>query len=141
MLGREYGDSTQRQRLKGNRNVPFGLSLGPAKPESLRSPAASNAHRLAAQTCALTRCATAETMRDQHREARCAKFDRSQFAAQALLTIQLDAGKPHTGLERSSKLTPATSCEIGGNERYVSLCRRHFSEAMETGSCPGWKPN
>lgn len=27
--------------------------------------------------------------------------------------------------------------EIGGNERYVSLCRRHFSEAMRTGECGG----
>jgi thymidine kinase len=30
--------------------------------------------------------------------------------------------------------------EIGGNDRYVSLCRRHFSEAMRTGDCPGWRP-
>jgi len=28
--------------------------------------------------------------------------------------------------------------EIGGNERYVSLCRRHFSESMKTGICTGW---
>jgi len=28
--------------------------------------------------------------------------------------------------------------EIGGNDRYVSLCRRHFSEAHRTGQCPGW---
>jgi thymidine kinase len=28
--------------------------------------------------------------------------------------------------------------EIGGNDRYVSLCRRHFSEAHRTGRCPGW---
>ena len=28
--------------------------------------------------------------------------------------------------------------EIGGNERYVSLCRKHFSEALRTGECPGW---
>lgn len=28
--------------------------------------------------------------------------------------------------------------EIGGNERNVSLCRKHFSEAMKTGACPGW---
>jgi len=26
--------------------------------------------------------------------------------------------------------------EIGGNERYVSLCRKHFSEAQRTGNCP-----
>lgn len=30
--------------------------------------------------------------------------------------------------------------EVGGNERYVSLCRKHFSESMRTGECPGWKP-
>jgi thymidine kinase len=29
--------------------------------------------------------------------------------------------------------------EIGGNERYVSLCRKHFSESMRTGVCAGWK--
>jgi len=29
--------------------------------------------------------------------------------------------------------------EIGGNERYVSLCRKHFSESMRTGRCDGWK--
>lgn len=29
--------------------------------------------------------------------------------------------------------------EVGGNERYVSLCRKHFSESMRTGECPGWK--
>jgi thymidine kinase len=28
--------------------------------------------------------------------------------------------------------------EIGGNERYVSLCRKHFSESMKTGVCAGW---
>jgi thymidine kinase len=28
--------------------------------------------------------------------------------------------------------------EIGGNERYVSLCRKHFSESMKTGVCTGW---
>jgi thymidine kinase len=31
--------------------------------------------------------------------------------------------------------------EIGGNDRYVSLCRKHFSEAMRTGACPGWQPD
>jgi thymidine kinase len=30
--------------------------------------------------------------------------------------------------------------EIGGNERYVSLCRKHFSESLRTGRCTGWKP-
>jgi thymidine kinase len=30
--------------------------------------------------------------------------------------------------------------EVGGNDRYVSLCRRHFGEAMRSGECPGWKP-
>lgn len=29
--------------------------------------------------------------------------------------------------------------EIGGNERYVSLCRKHFSESIRTGHCTGWK--
>jgi len=28
--------------------------------------------------------------------------------------------------------------EVGGNERYVSLCRKHFSEAHRTGICPEW---
>lgn len=28
--------------------------------------------------------------------------------------------------------------EIGGNERYVSLCRKHFSESQRTGVCTGW---
>jgi thymidine kinase len=30
--------------------------------------------------------------------------------------------------------------EIGGNDRYVSLCRKHFSESIRTGVCPGWRP-
>lgn len=30
--------------------------------------------------------------------------------------------------------------EIGGNERYISLCRKHFTESMKTGVCAGWKP-
>ncbi len=30
--------------------------------------------------------------------------------------------------------------EVGGNNRYVSLCRRHFSEALSAGRCGGWKP-
>src|SRR5262245_44524109 len=30
--------------------------------------------------------------------------------------------------------------EIGGNDRYISLCRRHFTESHRTGECPGWKP-
>ncbi len=28
--------------------------------------------------------------------------------------------------------------EIGGNDRYVSLCRKHFSESMRSGQCTGW---
>lgn len=28
--------------------------------------------------------------------------------------------------------------EIGGNDRYVSLCRKHFSESIRTGICTGW---
>ncbi|MSR31633.1 MAG: thymidine kinase [Gemmataceae bacterium] len=27
--------------------------------------------------------------------------------------------------------------EVGGNERYVSLCRKHFSQAMASGALPG----
>jgi thymidine kinase len=30
--------------------------------------------------------------------------------------------------------------EIGGNDRYVSLCRRHFSESLRSGRCAGWRP-
>lgn len=28
--------------------------------------------------------------------------------------------------------------EIGGNERYIPLCRQHFSESLRTGRCVGW---
>ncbi|CAN5174998.1 thymidine kinase [soil metagenome] len=28
--------------------------------------------------------------------------------------------------------------EIGGNDRYVSLCRKHFSDSIRTGRCSGW---
>jgi thymidine kinase len=28
--------------------------------------------------------------------------------------------------------------EIGGNERYVSLCRKHFSESINSGVCADW---
>src|SRR5437588_274110 len=31
--------------------------------------------------------------------------------------------------------------EIGGNERYVPLCRRHFTESHATGVCAGWTPD
>jgi thymidine kinase len=31
--------------------------------------------------------------------------------------------------------------EIGGNDRYISLCRRHFTESLATGRCAGWKPS
>jgi thymidine kinase len=30
--------------------------------------------------------------------------------------------------------------EIGGNDRYVSLCRKHFTESIRSGKCAGWKP-
>jgi thymidine kinase len=30
--------------------------------------------------------------------------------------------------------------EIGGNERYVPLCRKHFAESHRTGTCTGWVP-
>jgi thymidine kinase len=29
--------------------------------------------------------------------------------------------------------------EVGGNERYVPLCRKHFSESLKMGRCTGWK--
>jgi len=29
--------------------------------------------------------------------------------------------------------------EIGGNERYIPLCRRHFMESLRTAKCVGWK--
>ena len=29
--------------------------------------------------------------------------------------------------------------EVGGNERYIPLCRKHFYEAYQTGRCKGWK--
>lgn len=28
--------------------------------------------------------------------------------------------------------------EIGGNERYIPFCRKHFNESMALGHCPGW---
>ena len=28
---------------------------------------------------------------------------------------------------------------FGGNERYVVLCRKHFSAALRTGTCPDWR--
>lgn len=30
--------------------------------------------------------------------------------------------------------------EIGGNDRYVALCRKHFCRAHATGVCGGWHP-
>ena len=30
--------------------------------------------------------------------------------------------------------------EIGGNERYVSLCRKHFSLSIQTGRCESKNP-
>jgi thymidine kinase len=29
--------------------------------------------------------------------------------------------------------------EVGGNERYLPLCRRHFTRAIASGHCDGWK--
>ena len=29
--------------------------------------------------------------------------------------------------------------EVGGNERYVPLCRKHFVESLRTGRCTGWR--
>jgi thymidine kinase len=41
---------------------------------------------------------------------------------------------PGGAVEREGK-----QVEIGGNDRYVPLCRRHFSESIRTGRCTGWK--
>jgi thymidine kinase len=41
---------------------------------------------------------------------------------------------PNGAVERAGQ-----QVEIGGNDRYVSLCRRHFSEALRSGECPGWR--
>jgi thymidine kinase len=41
---------------------------------------------------------------------------------------------PHGAVEREG-----AQVEIGGNDRYVVVCRKHFSEALQTGQCPGWK--
>jgi thymidine kinase len=41
---------------------------------------------------------------------------------------------PEGAVERAGQ-----QIEIGGNERYVSLCRKHFSESMKTGVCTGWR--
>jgi len=30
--------------------------------------------------------------------------------------------------------------EVGGNERYISLCRKHFSESIRAGVCAGRRP-
>jgi thymidine kinase len=38
------------------------------------------------------------------------------------------------GVERDGQ-----QVEIGGNDRYVPLCRKHFSESLRTGLCTGWK--
>ena len=28
--------------------------------------------------------------------------------------------------------------EVGGNNRYIPFCRKHFMEALQSGQCPGW---
>ena len=40
---------------------------------------------------------------------------------------------PTGAIERSG-----VQVEVGGNDRYVSLCRGHFRESLETGRCAGW---
>ena len=49
----------------------------------------------------------------------------------ATMVVRVSAGGT---IERTGQ-----QIEIGGNERYVSLCRKHFSESMRTGVCVGWK--
>jgi thymidine kinase len=41
---------------------------------------------------------------------------------------------PSGEVEREGK-----QVEIGGNERYISLCRKHFTESVSSGRCAGWK--
>lgn len=31
--------------------------------------------------------------------------------------------------------------EVGGNDRYVVFCRKHFWESIKTGRCFGWQPS
>ena len=40
---------------------------------------------------------------------------------------------PNGAVERAGQ-----QIEIGGNDRYVSLCRKHFTESMATGMCTGY---
>jgi thymidine kinase len=51
----------------------------------------------------------------------------------ATMVVRVSAGG---AVERSGR-----QVEIGGNDRYVSLCRKHFSESMRTGVCTGWRPD
>lgn len=37
-------------------------------------------------------------------------------------------------------LREGAQVEIGGNDRYVPLCRKHFTRAQASGVCEGWKP-
>ena len=41
---------------------------------------------------------------------------------------------PNGAVERAGQ-----QIEIGGNDRYVSLCRKHFTESIESGICAGWE--
>ena len=43
---------------------------------------------------------------------------------------------PSGTVERAGK-----QVEIGGNERYIPLCRKHFTDSLRTGACVGWKPD
>lgn len=48
-------------------------------------------------------------------------------------TMNLRVGPDGRGVKEGAQV------EIGGNDRYVPLCRRHFSESIRTGRCTGWK--
>ncbi len=43
---------------------------------------------------------------------------------------------PNGAVERDGQ-----QVEIGGNDRYISLCRKHFTESLHTGQCAGWQPS
>lgn len=49
----------------------------------------------------------------------------------ATMVVRVD---PNGRVEREGQ-----QVEIGGNDRYVPLCRKHFSESLRTGRCTGWK--
>ena len=49
----------------------------------------------------------------------------------ATMVVRVAAGG---AVERSGR-----QVEVGGNDRYVPLCRKHFTESIGSGRCAGWK--